>query len=81
MTTRTLAIAMIATSLSIGLCTGSADAATAKRTRFGAMPDGAAVEAVVLTGRNGVSARIMTLGATLQSLNAPDRAGRGAIGH
>ena len=53
-----------------------AEAATAKRSRFGTLPDGTAVEAVTLTGSNGVSARIMTLGATLQALNAPDRTGR-----
>jgi aldose 1-epimerase len=54
----------------------SADAATAVRSRFGVLPDGTAVEAVTLTGSNGVSARIMTLGATLQSFNVPDRNGR-----
>ncbi|MFS0772273.1 aldose epimerase family protein [Sphingomonas sp. 1P08PE] len=51
-------------------------AATAQRGAFGTLPDGTAIEAVTLTGTNGVSARIMTLGATLQSLNAPDRAGK-----
>ncbi|MEH3038390.1 MAG: galactose mutarotase [Sphingomonas adhaesiva] len=54
----------------------SADAATAVRAGFGALPDGTAIEAVTLTGSNGVSARIMTLGATLQSFNAPDRDGK-----
>ncbi|WP_370655263.1 aldose epimerase family protein [Sphingomonas aurea] len=55
---------------------GQANAATAKRAGFGQLPDGTAIEAVTLTGSNGVSARIMTLGATLQSLNAPDRNGK-----
>lgn len=50
--------------------------ATAQRAEFGKLTDGSVVEAVTLTGRNGVSARIMTLGATLQSLNAPDRDGK-----
>src|SRR5437762_10222042 len=59
-----------------GAVAGSANAATARREPFGTLPDGTAVEAVTLTGANGVSARIMTLGATLQALNAPDRAGR-----
>ena len=62
----------------------AADAATAKRAPFGTLPDGTAIEAVTLTGSNGVSARIMTLGATLQSFNAPDRNGRSAditLGH
>ena len=53
-------------------------AATARRESFGRLPDGTAVEAVVLTGNDGVSARIMTLGATMQSLRAPDRAGHAA---
>ncbi len=56
----------------------AAEAATAKRAAFGTLPDGTAIEAVTLTGTNGVSARIMTLGATLQSLNAPDRNGKTA---
>ena len=62
----------------------AADAATAKRAPFGTLPDGTAIEAVTLTGSNGVSARIMTLGATLQSFNAPDRNGKSAditLGH
>ena len=59
-----------------GLAGSSAYAATAQRAAFGTLPDGTAVEAVTLTGRNGVSARIMTLGATLQSFNAPDRDGK-----
>ena len=58
-----------------GAMAGSANAATAKREPFGTLPDGTPVESVVLTGANGVSARIMTLGATLQSLNGPDRNG------
>ncbi|MBW6532313.1 galactose mutarotase [Sphingomonas sp. RRHST34] len=53
-----------------------ADAATAKREAFGQLPDGTAIEAVVLSGSNGVSARVMTLGATLQSLNVPGRDGK-----
>jgi len=74
------------TKMALGLATGSmlalmvaiapAHAASAKRASFGTLPDGTQVEAVTLTGSNGVSARIMTLGATLQSLNAPDRNGK-----
>lgn len=54
----------------------SAGAATAERSTFGVMPDGSKVEAVMLTGTNGVSARVVTLGAMLQALNAPDRDGK-----
>ncbi|KQN91080.1 aldose epimerase [Sphingomonas sp. Leaf231] len=62
--------------LTTGLTCSAAHAATAQRAAFGTLPDGTAVEAVTLTGNNGVSARIMTLGATLQSFNAPDREGK-----
>jgi aldose 1-epimerase len=54
---------------------GTANAATARREPFGTLPDGTPIESVVLRGANGVSARIMTLGATLQSLSGPDRSG------
>src|SRR5881409_1111674 len=61
--------------MGIGAAAGSADAATARREPFGTLPDGTPVESVILTGANGVSARIMTLGATLQALSGPDRSG------
>src|SRR4051795_10903460 len=64
-------VAMVAA----GSIAASANAATARREPFGALPDGTPVESVVLTSANGVSARIMTLGATLQSLSGPDRLG------
>ena len=56
------------------LTMGSAQAATATRSSFGALSDGTKVEAVTLTNGAGMSAKIMTLGATLQSLIVPDRA-------
>lgn len=68
--------AMMVGLLGAGAIAGSADAATARREPFGALPDGTQIESVVLTGANGVSARIMTLGAALQALKAPDRSGR-----
>lgn len=43
---------------------------------FGALPDGRAVERVVLRGENGFEARVITLGATLQALMVPDANGR-----
>lgn len=58
------------------LAAGAAQAATAQRSAFGTLPDGTAVEAVTLTGSNGVQARIITLGANLQALMVPDRAGK-----
>src|SRR5512145_2706322 len=54
-----------------------AAAAEARRERFGQLDDGTAVESVVLTNSRGMSARVITLGATLQSLIVPDRAGHG----
>lgn len=57
-----------------GLASG-AQAATAERSEFGKMPDGEAVEAVTLTGDNGVSVVLITLGATIQAFNVPDREG------
>ena len=71
-----------ASSATISAC--EARAATAERVPFGALADGTAIEAVTLTGANGVKARIMTLGATLQAFEAPDRDGRLAdvtLGH
>ena len=51
---------------------------TAQRSVFGHMPDGEEVTAVKLTARNGVSAVVLSWGATLQALNAPDRNGKAA---
>lgn len=53
----------------------SALAADYTRGAFGKTPDGEAVEAITLTNSHGVSATVITYGATLQSLVAPDRAG------
>jgi len=50
----------------------------ARRVEFGTLTDGTRIEAVELSNRNGLSARIITLGATLQSLKVPDRNGRAA---
>ncbi len=51
-------------------------AGTATRSPFGALADGSKVEAVTLTNGHGISAKVMTLGATLQSLIVPDRNGK-----
>ena len=52
-----------------------AEAGTVRREPAGRLADGTVIEAVTLTGANGVSARILSYGATLQSLRAPDRDG------
>jgi aldose 1-epimerase len=48
------------------------------RAAFGKTPSGEAVEAITLTNGKGVSATIITYGATLQALIAPDRNGKTA---
>ena len=53
-----------------------AGAATAKRDAAGALKDGTRIEAITLSNSRGISARILTYGATLQALSAPDRNGR-----
>jgi aldose 1-epimerase len=46
------------------------------RTSFGHLPDGTAIEMVRLTGDDGFEVCIISYGATIQSIVAPDRAGR-----
>ncbi|WP_439569591.1 aldose epimerase family protein [Sphingopyxis sp.] len=52
--------------------------AEATQSNFGTMPDGRAVPAVKLSNGNGVEATVIALGATLQSMVLPDRAGKKA---
>ena len=56
----------------------AADAAEAKRSTFGKLADGREVAAVTLTNRNGVSATLISYGASIQSLILPDRNGKKA---
>jgi aldose 1-epimerase len=56
----------------------AAQSAEISRKSFGQTPDGQAVEAITLTNAKGVSATVITYGATLQALVAPDRAGKTA---
>ncbi|MDE2263092.1 MAG: galactose mutarotase [Gammaproteobacteria bacterium] len=51
-------------------------AAQARRATFGSLSDGTRIDAVDLSSRAGVRVRIITLGARIQSLYAPDRTGR-----
>jgi aldose 1-epimerase len=57
------------------LLTQAAPAADARRVDFGSLDDGTRIEAVEFSNGNGMRARIMTLGATVQSLSVPDRDG------
>jgi aldose 1-epimerase len=54
---------------------GSSHAASATRAGFGALPDGTPVEAVTLSTAAGIRATVISYGATLQSLELPDRDG------
>ncbi len=58
------------------LAAPTASAATADRTKFGKLADGTVVEAVKLSGANGVVARVITYGATLQAFEVPDLNGK-----
>lgn len=58
--------------------------ANVKREAFGTLPGGETVEAITLSNRARMEARIITYGASLQAVLAPDRAGRLAdvtLGH
>jgi len=64
--------------LALALIAPSVAGAEASRTPFGALADGRPVEAITLSNGKGVTARILSYGAILQSLVAPDRAGHKA---
>jgi aldose 1-epimerase len=57
---------------------GSAYAGTAVRSEFGKTAEGRTVEAITLTNDKGVTARIISLGASVQSVVLPDRNGQKA---
>ncbi|MES3083920.1 aldose epimerase family protein [Sphingomonas faeni] len=67
---------IIVATLLAALSAHAADAAEAKRTPAGTLKDGTAIEAVTLSNAHGISARILSYGATLQSLMGPDRNGK-----
>ncbi|WP_062731866.1 aldose epimerase family protein [Sphingobium abikonense] len=61
--------------LALSLASGTALAAEASRAPAGTI-DGAAIETLTLTNGRGVTAKILTYGATLQSLMAPGKDGQ-----
>ena len=73
-TSTLVAWAVLAATTGAGLT--MAEAAEAKRAAFGKLADGTAIEAVTLSNGRGTSIRLMTLGATIQSVMLPDRAGK-----
>ena len=60
--------------LAVGIC--PAEAVTAARSVFGHMPDGRPVYAVTMHNAHGITVRIITYGARVQSVITPDRHGR-----
>jgi len=75
---------MLCIALLVGALCAPARAADAVRAPAGRLADGSPIEAVTLRNGKGVAARIITYGATLQSLTAPDRTGKIAeiiLGH
>jgi len=56
--------------------TGQAWGAQARRGVFGTLANGTRIQSVELTSRSGIHARIITLGARIQSLYTPDRHGK-----
>lgn len=64
--------------LSMMIATFNAQAAqlSSERSTFGALPDGTAVEKFTLRNSHGLEASIITYGATLQSVLAPDKQGK-----
>jgi len=55
---------------------GTGDGLTVTWSRFGRMPDGRVVQVYTLANPGGIRATVMTYGATLTNLQAPDRDGR-----
>src|SRR5688500_3066017 len=70
--------------LAAGCASAPAQEVTAERADAGTLRDGSRVEAIELSNGRGVTARVLTYGATLQSLVVPDRDGKAAdivLGH
>ncbi|HCB74598.1 MAG TPA: galactose-1-epimerase [Sphingomonas bacterium] len=67
---------IIAAALGLALAAPPALAGEAKRSTFGAMPDGRPVAAITLSNGKGVSATIIALGASIQALRMPDKSGK-----
>jgi aldose 1-epimerase len=62
--------------LAAGCAPTAAQEVTAERADAGTLSDGSRVEAIELSNGRGVTARVLTYGATLQSLVVPDREGK-----
>ena len=71
-------IAALTAGASLLLAATAGHAATVKQSTFGTLPDGQTVQAVTLTNHHGVSATVITYGASLQAMIVPDRTGKPA---
>lgn len=72
---RPIAIAIICLAPLLATAT-SADAADARQEYFGTTADGLPLTAITLVNRNKIQVRVISLGATLQSVLTPDRKGK-----
>ena len=61
---------------SLAIAAAPAAAADASPSSFGTMPDGRDVPAVTLTNGRGISVKVIALGASIQSMMMPDKAGK-----
>ncbi len=57
-------------------CVGAASAQIKGPVPFGKTADGTPVETYTLTNKNGVSVKVMTLGATINEIHVPDKKGK-----
>jgi aldose 1-epimerase len=72
---QSLTLALLLSACSLG---HSVPAAEVTRMEFGKLEDGTGIEAVELSNAGGVTLRLITLGASIQSLSVPDRRGESA---
>ncbi len=78
MTRQSAAMASLLALMAACSLAANAQGAETKRSEFGKLPDGQSVEAITLTNHKGVSATVITYGASLQALITPDRKGKPA---
>ena len=70
--------AVFALCVALGSLSTTVEAADYARSTFGTLADGQSVEAITLTNTHGIAVRIIALGASVQMLTVPDRAGKTA---
>ncbi|QXQ05563.1 galactose mutarotase [Sphingosinicellaceae bacterium] len=73
---RTHALLAIGFGAALTLTPATVNAAEAQRAPAGTLSDGTRIELIALSNSHGVTAHILTYGATLQGLSGPDRSGK-----